>query len=486
MLSRLSLPSARQITTLLLVVLLVHGATIPAHGATVTECAASMSTFGVSLITAPSLSGFALASAYDHCYPLGDITDENSVSETQAWEQSLGMNDSQQTYITTANNRVQESKSIAWTKAKLKLANELNNGTSLSVAQDRANRTVDDYYSKIQKNNLEDWNAKMQQIRYLDQNTSLTVQVWDSNANEYANITDYRTSAPNYELVNGTTVNVTYVKYDFSGGTRQLKPADDTRWAVAQSPDTGDKMAIIGTGHEPILSTTHTQASDVKANMDAFATEVYDSYQAGDLNTTDIVDPSEIAYEGGTDYDSTGGYQYAAIQLAAVGHSGDFNSTFTVSTNKSTAEYVGHLFYTADDISQLEAGSTYYTDRLNGSFVMAVSNGDENNSAFVEEWPGGHGTTELKIVEMRDADSGEQINNTTVNQYVYEEANASKLQEHLDQLKRLREEFEEIQTAGGSTSSGSGISTEIIVGVGAVLALVAAARRDTDHSGGRK
>lgn len=131
-------------------------------------------------------------------------------------------------------------------------------------------------------------------------------------------------------------------------------PEGVDEYEIDDPTKSGDQFTTIfeASQYAEKLSEANTKASSVRSGVDSLADGVYNQYEAGDLNMSDIVRPTTIAKKAGTNANTTGGNQYAAIQLAALGYSGDLNSSTTVNVtvNGSTTQYDGTLFYTADDL----------------------------------------------------------------------------------------------------------------------------------------
>ncbi|UVE49636.1 hypothetical protein KU306_12040 [Haloferax larsenii] len=433
----------------------------------------------------------------------GGQTDVENLTATDAYANGLALKDSSDSYLTQTENFVEDTRTVAYTKAKISLINDINNGTNVSQAKNNANETVEDYYSQIERNIIADWNQKTLQAEYLT-NTSLNVYPYHSG--HYGGATssmnsDYRELGfggdaadqgrgwANYTLMNGSNVSVRYVIHDH--GT--FNSGEDALWAPDENDVDVSTLAMLdaiaiedpnNTSNLPhvldrnriaaVIDDLDAQASQVKSNMGPVADGYYAEYQAGDINSTELamLDPSVIAAEASTDLNSTGYYSYAAVQLAAIGAEGSLNTShnLTVSGGASNVTFDGTLFYSGDDApAGWDTNTTYNMSSFNGTFYFVVSPSDVNNSSYMTDLST-HGT-HFTINEATNAATGESLNTTTIHKYVYEDTNATALQSQIDQLQELRNYYE-TQASGGSSSGG--INTKLLggallVGAAAVL-----------------
>ena len=501
----MKVPRLRSVLVVIVTLMLVVAAG-PAHAEiTATDCEQATSKEAMA-----SVSGLDEASdasgALITCLLLGLLSDPSEdVSKTDAYQQSLGIRDSADTFGTVMHNRLESSRSLAWSEAKFTLIQELNNGSSTSTSQDNANASVADYVTRLERNSLEDWDVKMDQLEYVKKETNLSTRLrLPDHTDSPFDDSNWGLGTVKINLYNGTATNVSVYYYVNSGtaywngplpghGVVETYPETFDGYSVSGStpissarnatiltkdPDTGSWTEIVASTTYPGKFRNQTRRAaqigdDVRANMNAFADDVFAQYEAGDLNVTDVLSPTQLAARAGSDWNSTGSYQFAAIQLAAMGEGGDLNATFQVTTNRSDALYEGQLFYTGDDVERLENGTTYDTATLNGSFVMAVLTSDGNTT--IREW-GGPTSPDAKVTiqGLHDADTGEAKQNTTVVQYNYKDANASRLASELDRLRELRDHYED-QLAGIGPGTGQG-SSPVLVGVGLTLMAILAAR----------
>ncbi|MGB9957444.1 hypothetical protein ACOZ4B_13800 [Haloferax prahovense] len=405
----------------------------------------------------------------------GDQVDYENISKTDAYASALGIADASESYTTTTQNFLEDTRSVAWSKAKITIVNELNNGSTVSQAKLAANQTVDAYYSQVQRNVIADWNSKTHTLDYLHTESGLvlgpdgsaTIEEWDNKT---------------YTLSNGSSMTLRAMDYSTNGDYHTAPPTSVMPHSTAdpginglyiikaKDPDSGSMTWILDGGqYATVLDDTYTQSNQIQSNVDQYVDDAYSLYQAGELETGDLLDPTTIASQAATEYNSTGYYSFAAVQLASLGASGNINASHTIDTGDGTT-LNGTLYYTADDVptSGWATGQTYNMTNFNGTFYMAVQKQD-GNGTIVDL--ANYGET-FTITQAVDTQTGEELNATQIETYTYDSTNASALKSELDRLRDLRAEYEQSLNGGGS--SGGGLNTQLIggallVGAAAVL-----------------
>jgi hypothetical protein len=424
------------------------------------------------------LSG--LDTAYDCLRNDKDVAPEyENITATDAYSNALGIKDSQDSYLTTSNNFIEDTRTVAYSKGKIRMVNAVNNGTGVSETQNRVNRTVDDYYSQIQLNTIKDWNAKITEMEYIA-NTSLGYpQHRTDTSSNWANGTISGYDTKQVSLINGSNATVRFIP-DMPGSKHPLQEDDVAETDVIAlgyaSPDTGDISLILDVAKwERYNDRVESQAVQVKDNLAPLAEEVINQYNAGELDSVDLarLDPAVIGQEAATSLDSTGYYGHAAIMLASLGASGNINVSHSVTTGDGTT-LNGTVFYTGDDAPEtgFETGSTVNTSAYNGTFYMAVAK-DDGNASIVNL--ANYGET-FDIDEATNTQTGESVNATKVQTYTYDTTNASALAEEIDRLEELRERYEEQAAASSGVGINLGTEDKAIIGVIAAVVLVLALR----------
>ncbi|ADE03515.1 hypothetical protein [Haloferax volcanii] len=409
----------------------------------------------------------------------GEQIDYENVSKTDAYASALGIADASESYTTTTSNFLEDTRSVAWSKAKITIVNELNNGSTVSQAKVAANQTVAEYYTGVQRNVIADWNAKTYTLGYLHTESGLALT-----PDGFSHITEWDNKT--YTLSDGSTQTLRAMDYSTNGDYHvapettimprsTADPGITTMGSIqAEDPSDGSTTHVLSAvAYAEILDNTYNQSNQIQANVDEYADDAYAQYQAGDINTSDLLDPTTIASQAATDYNSTGYYSFAAVQLASLGASGDLNASHTIETGDGTT-LNGTLYYTGDDAPAggWVTNETYTVSNFSGTFYVAAQQQDGNGSIVDLS------TYEnFTIVDAVNTRTGESLNATQPETYIYDSTNASALADEIDRLRDLRAEYEQAGGSGGGGGIGIGTEDRLII-AGAIVALILVATRN--------
>lgn len=397
------------------------------------------------------------------------------------YQQGKSLEASNEAFLTSYQNFGTDTRSIAWSKAKLTIVNGLNANNSSSTVKTEANQIVRDYYSRQQIELLKEYGRTMDQAKYANQANESYVSTGGRDVAGFG--------TANIEVLNGSSVNITLhvssgggaVAPVPSGQTSRITHVNGSTWSDVD-PQDGTTQDVLyytappesgGSKVMPIDPTTwaqqysdiESQSDQIESNVGTYVDSVYSEYQAGELNTSDVADPQTLAGQAATDYNDSGYYSYAAVSLASLGYSGSLNTSMHVTT--ANASYNGTLFYTADDVTRFDVGETYDPANLSGVTYMAAQDGTNGTVVELSE--------PFTIESATDPKSGDSLQNVTVERYTYDSTNASALGEELDRLSDLREQYEETQSGGGSGFDLGG-KTGAIGALLVVIALLAITR----------
>jgi len=390
--------------------------------------------------------------------------------------------------ITVLNNTVMDgARTLAWTHGKAAFMDALAANKSKAVAQQWASDNVTEYYATTQTNQLRQYNASMKELKYLagvhESHSDLNngFEFHKPSANHYAAVHESDFVYKNVTLVDGTNLSVLRpqnTEYPNFGpapadgisyaedGFLQLK-ADYNETAVRlfgeDGSDPGDWVQMTKELRE--------QEPQMSTNIEAWANQTYDSYEAGNVNVTDIVDPATLAKEFASDYNSTGHYAYAGADLALMGVKTEMNTSFTIEVPSENATLYGQLYTDWEPAAtggDLETGHLYNISKADSMVFMATNDGLQAiNSDF-------------KITSMTNVKTGESTNSTTTESYNTQTSDISVTEEQLQQLLEIREDIQEREEAaasGGGFFDGLGLSADVaipglVVAAGAALVLL--------------
>jgi hypothetical protein len=392
---------------------------------------------------------------------------------------------------TAYGNYLNDTQSIALMEGKNAYIRALENGSTESVARNRATEAVGDYYAVKQKNLLAAWDVSM--------------SVYTSGRSVASNTTGVNTSFVGYDstshcadcggefmlnskktvdttlaLTNGTTVNTTGLgvtaeyaavtnEHTFDPTTTGVDTAvsgyNYTLMGVRVKPPSSsfEKVQMVnfsdfGSGWSEIQA----QNTEVQSQLDTFISNTYSSYQKGDINTSDLVDP----YLGAREYSPETSDTWTLRTLSAMGIDAPQNLSnigrMNVTTDGTT--HTGVLMSDGTPSGGYVVGNSYDASNITGSQFVATDDGGAVNldGSFTLDSADGYAAGET--VEY------ENVNYQTVNTSEFKA-----LQEDLDQLSaEINAQQQQQRNAGGGGflpdfGQGGSIPGLVLIAVAAAL-----------------
>jgi len=264
----------------------------------------------------------------------------------------------------------------------------LENGSAESVARNKATEAVADYYAVKQQNLIAAWNT--------------TVIVWNSSRATATNTTDVSTDYVTYEtnnglgdwgsgddqvryeqhgnvtlqLVNATSADVEALEFrmEDSGNSAfewahpQNQPAHnphggnrDVHGLVVRPPnDNYDQLKTVQfQDYITRWDEIESQNDEVQGQLDTFINNTYDSYQQGEINASDLIDP----YLGAREYDPETSSTWNLRTLSSMGLNGPKNlSTVGVMNITTDGETVQGVLM-SNEVPGVASSSTRRTTR---------------------------------------------------------------------------------------------------------------------------
>jgi hypothetical protein len=430
--------------------------------------------------------------------------------EQDMYGRALSVNASSDILRTSYDNNLETSKGVALElHGKKAYIQALNNGSTKTAALAEANQSIEDYYAVKQRNLAASYNTAASELDYIQQVANNESGV--STTIDYGRIDGSSTPSGDtdpallfnesqmgsYTLVNGSTVQMVEPNFDHQYASDNKKedilpaPTSPKGWddsdnyhvetAKIEGYDSGvpDKVALNASDYGARWAEIEAQSQNAKEQMATVHDELYNSYQAGELNASDFVSAQAIA----SDYSPTGDYQaWAAATLTKQGlatpdslnETGHMNVT-DIRVNQSNETYQGLLISDENPQSgQFEANQTYNASNLTG--MQAVITDDT-----IHELSG-----EFRVRSIKTAD-GETRQNLTYDSVEYQTTNTSELRSLLDELAEERAEIEAREQAlnqsrscflcgvggggGGAFGSAGGPAVLVLGGAAAVLLL---------------
>jgi len=499
---RVRRPAARTAAPAVAGLLLLSVATAPVvadHGGGhlgFQDCGASDSAIGAFLtaFTNPNENGECRFNPDDN-YQYENVSHSDHYAIATSQEQN------NEIYISSGSKFLQESRTLAWSEAKLTIANELNARSNASNISDAANESISEYFTDQSKPLIDQYEAATLtaeyvfeansshisadpnvgsstasgeellgfatlEIQHLDGSTEMVRHpVMDWNGDPRIRTPFVTPTNPNITNVQGPTIdNSSTIDVSQSTNTEQ---ANVYSWDpdVSHNSATYSDMSNFTSGNFGELYYDYRIAEEeMHAQVPVYVDEITTKYNAGEINTTDILSAADLAGRASTDYNSTGYYSFAAVELATLGYSGDFNSSATVEYNGST--FTGTMFYSADDLDGFQNGTTYDPTTLNGTAYMAAQTA--NGSKLVALTG-----SRFTVTSVTNPVTGESMNQTSMEQFVYSGPNSTKFGAELDRLADLRAEYKKAQEESSGGGGGGPLGANAIAGI-AILAAAAA------------
>ncbi|UPV73174.1 hypothetical protein M0R89_11510 [Halorussus limi] len=427
---------------------------------------------------------------------------QDNQTKVDIYSAAIAQDSATDPFLSTMNNRLQDSKTVAWTHGETELAEAYQNGTSLAVARADAKQAEEDYYSRIQRNILAEWRTEVSAFRSLNEraategllhadkngtNTSSEVG-WPEAENdgqrlfEFAN-REFKGTDDDYgvdvyykgienrtvTLANGTEVTVPAIGWHIAdyrgGGTYEINywyypgagldpdPNDNNFAAstvgiyVSGNFDSSmePQMLIDFRDYEQLWDTSVQMNKEVKNETDTYANKTYEAFSDGKINATDVISKTTKIHQYGTEGDSMSDVVAA---LASMGVSTpELNGVGTMNVTYNGDTYTGLVMAESAPNGSWQAGTTYNASNISGPVWIATTGGEA-----VEV------TGEFRIDSITAKD-GSSISNVTTTKYVYRTSNTTEYQQLLERMSDLRQELEEREpdTSGGS-GGGSGFS----------------------------
>lgn len=390
---------------------------------------------------------YTVVNPEDSC---GLYNDRSELSEIDAYASGLAMSDSRDAYLTTRNNLNQDVRGLMWMKGKAAAVEALNNNATEAEAKAAFSEAVNNYTSRLIKNDIRRHEAAMVQTAYLSNQTGGTATTVGTNVEAYSSLAQVVYRLPDGENITvDTTVTSTsgdkvlpftyYGRFDiidhfqtgWSSGELQLQTSS---WAHGTAdynakdqiyvghPDIscgGDGVATYGDETKDGCRLTkavdfnatayqiseYLNAGDqVRANGDQYISDFYANYSAGEISSADLWDPITLAQEASTDYNSTGYYSFANAEVSALGLAGDTNISHTVETQLKTGELAE-----ATNTTNATYKTTTHDATIEGTLFLAGSSSISLQTGTQYDPANLSGTPYMTVANATNTTTGEPI-----------------------------------------------------------------------------
>ncbi|MFC7194829.1 hypothetical protein ACFQL4_09505 [Halosimplex aquaticum] len=452
------------------------------------------------------------------CNALPESTSVNTTNldanetKLEIYQSAVAQADAGENHLTMMENRLQDTKTVALIKGKAAYIRSLNALGSQTTAEAEAKQNISEYYSKIERNHIAEWNAKVSHLWHLKQlaNSTTGVTADDVIGFNYSFEYGYTTTleitgfgSTSYQLQNGSSVEVSTVdiRYhvensDNSWSASKTHTFSASTGSYTYDPDssgTGDKLTMHGIeflpptkNHDYLpyanfdryadqLTEIDTQTTSTLGQMETVVNQTYDQYQAGEINNSDLVDPFTLQNE----FSPGSNYQgWAASTLAMLG------------TNQPTdLDQTGYMNVTLEDGTNLQGIIQSAENPPSGEFAVNTTYNPANINGT--QWI----TTDSEVRELKQNFTlhgiqtvhGKTRTNFTIVEKSYETTSADDIKKLNEQLTLLREEIEAREdnmnggTGGGGLLGGGSGGLALVAVAGVAVVIIVAS-----NNGGRR
>jgi hypothetical protein len=413
---------------------------------------------------------------------------DSDQAELEIYKSAAAQKDSSESINTMLENRLQDTETVALIKAKNAYIRSLNSGGSESAAEAAAVSNVTDFYSVMEMNLVERWNAQVANTDYLlgvmENETGVSSSYinaskedfYDGQTSDIESIKIEGTGTRTVTLQNGTQMQAKTLKLNVTGYgnwmINEIGPMDDKRISATSGYLDGQDSGYTYPGRNATASNLWVQPPETEYEAENFFTmekfyyrfneietqtssatdqaktvvnQTYDQYQSGDINTSDLIDPYVLQNEfsSGTEYQ---GWSAATLSMLGTNQPTDLDATGYMNITLEDGTQLQGIIQSAENppSGQFSVNETYNPDNIGGSqWITTESTTRELTQNFT--------------VEAVTTTDGESRTNFTIVEKNYETTSTADLAALYGELASLRAELEAREMALAD-SGGSGLA----------------------------
>ena len=391
---------------------------------------------------------------------------------TQIFAQAKNMKTVDERVMTSIENNLANSETIAFAKGKAAALEKMNAEAPEAEAVTAMEEAVGGYYATVQTNIAEHLDQKIRQIdhhltmvdahanlslssRYkarLPYNTGYGEFSWGG----YSLQTDHSVTLTNGEELTGLR-GLSFSQPGFDSDTQIRLDESTNSQMAARLQSYGDNSAfeyISAKRTTEAFRSAASRSSTVKTKLEGFVTDLYAEYGAGDIPTEDVIDPITAATQMGQNTGMAG--QAAEAAMLGIPTSASFSLWLELQdADGNTTEVEAEMYTTASPTdgsgneTGWEVGTTYDPANFDPPIYIAYEYIDpesgEKSSDFIElDHP-------FTVIEATDAE-GNEVTNVQNEERITQTADVTKLEEELAQLRDEQQRLQEEAQSGGGFS----------------------------------
>jgi hypothetical protein len=361
--------------------------------------------------------------------------------------------------LTSFENQLQNTESIARSEGLAAYYRALENGSSQSAAKAEARQAVQDFYQVKSEQLFASWNTMAAEFDNYDslepgyEDSFVSAVYSDGSSKEVDNFVEGNVSNPG---PNGSTLTAINIPH---GSSTEHTPftssrEDEELWAgVTNNTYSSSKIELDR--FEDAYNEIQTQNSDVVNEIETYVDNTYGSYQAGKIDTTDIIDANTLAREFSPNKSFQSWATVRLTQMQGVDPPENLDQVGYFEVSNQSNYWEGLLLSDESPSNGFQANSTYYTSNLTGPQYVVTEDG------FTEI------QGEFSIGNITKS-GGERIQNVSYRNVTYNVTDTSEYQNLLNESQQLRAELDARQSAlagggGFGDIGGKGIAIGILV-----------------------
>ena len=294
---------------------------------------------------------------------------------------------------------INQSEQPAFTEAKKRAIEGINNGLTESEVLDAAKTEVDAYYTTIQKNLLKSWNETIAEfyniVNALNDHPDLSEQdVLSSGIKHRDQNADYKKFLPketrSVNLYDGSSFQLSSLRiqteYNSSTGNDYQYPHGSdpfNRELTGSAVNNGTVDVVVShpdaSLDDPItyiviqswldaVNNMDTARSNVKTSVDTWVANAYPAVESGDIETSELITPADRA----SMLSDQGGNALAIADLAALNIPTDVGRRVTLNFGETGTTLRGFMSLTDNTDGPINVGEVYNPENFSGDIYFTT------------------------------------------------------------------------------------------------------------------